>query len=289
MQTCIAGMITHQPGLVDRDTTYGPGQVCNAVLTRGQYNIRCGFWRERGAELSAVPTGTMIALLQVNVVHNAGSWKSSATEATQIVDRPEAIEAEIQEKNNEDDAGTSITKSHSTDYDKAATTRATLAALAGITAPTGSREMQGVYELHNVAVFGVSSVINDGAFSMKSCTKCWRHVDPLTRVCSEHPGAGTANRWTFSLELADDTTSVAAMLFHDAASRLPFLHAGADELDNSATKRIVHALRAAPWSIRVVLKPDTRKDTTYLEVKRITQTIVADGIVETYAHKKAPS
>jgi hypothetical protein len=289
MQMCIAGLLTYQPGLVDRDTQWGPGRVCNAVLKQGDHDIRFSFWRDSGAKLAAVPVGTIRAYLQVNVVQTGGSWECRATEATQIVECPAEIEAAIRNNTDQNAAATSLTKQVNIEYDTAPSKTTTLSALASIIAAKGSRDMPGVYELHNAAVLGVSAVLGDGSFQMLSCKECFQRVEPGTPpTCAQHPNAGAAPRWIFALELADGETSLQATLYNDAASTLTFLPDGGDVDGHAVKQRIIQGFRAAPWSFRLVLKPDLLKDTNYVEIKRLTHTLTAGGVVETYDHRKSP-
>ena len=289
MQTCIAGMITYQPGLVDRETRYGPGQVCNAVIKQENHDIRCSFWRGQGAALAALPVGTVRAFLQVNVVQSGGSWECRATEATQIVSCLADTEAEIQGATDQESVGTSLTRSCAIDYDTAPAILTTLSALAAIIAPKVQREMHGVYELHNAAVLGVSAVLSDGTFTMKCCSECWGQIDPHADNCADHPSAGTANRWIFALELADGDTSLSAMLYNDAAMSLPFLPKDAPATEPRTKQLIIRGFRGAPWSFRLALKQDHLKNCNYVEIKRMTQTITSEGVVETHTPKKGPS
>ena len=48
--------------------------------------------------------------------------------------------------------------------------------------------LEGVFEVHSVAVLGVSSVLNDGSFQMRSCTKCKAIVH--TEFFEEKGGGG---------------------------------------------------------------------------------------------------
>ena len=287
MQMCIAGLVTWQPGLVDRDTKHGPGKVCNAVVKQGDHDIRFSFWRDHGVALAEVPVGEVRAFLQVNIVQDRGSWECRATEATQIVPCPKDVEAAIKGITDQEAPGTSLTKQMSIDYDRAPTRAITLSALAGIIAPKGSRDLPGVFELHNVAVLGVSAVLGDGSFQMQCCAECFQRVEPGAS-CTEHPMADVKPRWIFSLELADGGTSLAAMLYNDAASGLAFLPTTGNHDAPQVKQRIISAFRASPWSCRLVLRPDLLKDSNYVEIKKIAQTLTAEGVVETYGHKKMP-
>ena len=288
LQTCIAGIIQYQPGLIDRDTKFGPSQVCNAVLKQGNHDIRCSFWREQGAALADLPVGTVTALLQINVVQNGGSWECRATESTQLMLCPESLKQDILANTDLDSAGVSLTKHTSIDYDTVSTTSVTLSALAAIISPKGSRDLGGVYEVHNCAILGVSAVLTSGTFKMIACKECFRQVQDMSAACNDHPDAGTASRWMFSLEIADGGCSLPAMLYHDQAATLAFLSDKVDSSDPAVKQQIVREFRAAPWSFRLIFKPDVNKDGNYLEIKKLTPTITSGGVVETYTHVNAP-
>jgi hypothetical protein len=40
---CLLGVVSHQPGSVMRETPYGPGKVCNAVVKQEAHTTRCAF------------------------------------------------------------------------------------------------------------------------------------------------------------------------------------------------------------------------------------------------------
>ena len=96
LQVCLAGVITHQPGLVARDTQFGQGEVCNAVVRQNETDIRCSFWRSQGAALADYAVGSAVALMQVNVCRHGGSFEVRATEATALagtdVDAPASVQ-----------------------------------------------------------------------------------------------------------------------------------------------------------------------------------------------------
>ena len=138
------------------------------------------------------------------------------------------------------------------------------------------------------AVLGVSAVLGDGTFQMRSCTECLRQVDPGANACANHPTAGTAIRWIFSLELADGDTTLSAMLYNDAATSLPFLQNGVDAEEPKVKQLIIRGFRGAPWSFRLVLKQDNLLSGNYVEIKKMTQTITSEGVVETYIPQKGP-
>ena len=91
MRLSLIGVVSTQTGLVSRDTKYGAGEVCNAVIRHKDHLLRCGFWREHGKDLAAHPVGTALALHQVSVYHKNGAWEVAATEATQIEECPQEI------------------------------------------------------------------------------------------------------------------------------------------------------------------------------------------------------
>ena len=93
LQVCLAGVIMHQPGLVARDTQFGQGEVCNAVVRQNETDIRCSFWRSQGAALADYTVGSAVALMQVNVCRHGGSFEVRATEATQVLACPADVEA----------------------------------------------------------------------------------------------------------------------------------------------------------------------------------------------------
>lgn len=51
--------------------------------------------------------------------------------------------------------------------------------------------------------------------------------------------------------------------------------------DARARQKVLRAFRAVPWSIRIVLKTDDYNKTNVLQVKRVAQTITAEGIIST--------
>ena len=79
LQVCVLGIVTHQPGLVHRETTWGAADVCNAVLRQGRTEIRCGFWRRHGEELAEHVVGEAVALMR-----KGDSWELFANESTVV-------------------------------------------------------------------------------------------------------------------------------------------------------------------------------------------------------------
>ena len=183
-----------------------------------------------------------------------------------------------------------MTKRITIDYDAAPTQQTTLSTLAAIIPPRGARELNGLYEMHNVAIIGVSACMGDGTFQMRACNKCFCQVaEASADGCSQHPDAGTTMRWLFQLELADGETTLPATLYNDAVAGLNFLPKDpVDTAQDAVRAKIVLGFRALLWSLRLVFRPDNYKDNNYVEIKRIAPTITVDGLIETYVPRKSP-
>ena len=121
---------------------------------------------------------------------------------------------------------------------------------------------------------------------MQACQQCKASVAEDTQKCATHPDAGTELRWIFSLELADQRGSCAAMLYHDVASLLSTL--AGDAADTKARARIVRAFRAVPWSARLVFRSNEYKQQNYLEIKRLEPTLTAEGVIASFRLLPAP-
>ena len=91
MRLSLIGVVSTQTGLVPRDTKYGAGEVCNAVIRQKGHMLRCGFWRQQAKDLAGYEVGAALALHQVSVHHKNGGWEVAATEATQIEECPQEI------------------------------------------------------------------------------------------------------------------------------------------------------------------------------------------------------
>ena len=174
----------------------------------------------------------------------------------------------------------SLTQAHRVDFDVAQALPVTVSALAGIIAGKGARELSGVYEVHNGAVIGVSPVMDDGSFQMSSCRECWRHVRSADAACEACGPVGTEARWIFSLEIADATSSVSAMLYHGTTKLLHFLpkdRPAGHPLDSKEIQRMLREFRAPLWSLRCVLRAGAMRDMNTLEIKRMEPTISPEG------------
>ena len=286
MRHCLIGIITHQPGAVARDTRYGPGRVCNAVIKHDEHDIRCGFWRDHGEKLAQYGLGAAVALYQVLVYFANGSWEVGATESTVIADCPADLAVELNAKTDHTAAGISLTQPFSTDYDTVRTRPATLSGLASVLRPSQPRSLSGVFEIHSVAVVGVVAVLSNDNFQMQACQQCKATVAEDTQKCSIHPDAATEMRWIFSLELADQVASCKTMLYHDTASLLSFLTGDATDLKVRA--KIVRAFRAVPWSVRLVFRSNEYRQQNYLEIKRMEPTLTFEGVVASFRLLPAP-
>ena len=237
------------------------------------------------------PVGEAIALYQVLIYYQNGSWEVAATESTQITPCPADLLASLTQTTDVGADGISLTQAVSIDYDTAHTRPATLSGLASVIRPSQVRTLPGIFEVHSTAVMGVASALSNGDFQMRACAKCKTSVaeDPGlgdSAVCSTHPDAGVEDRWLFSLHLKDQHGGCQAMLYHDAASTLPFLTGVV--ADAKALPKIVRAFRAIPWSLRLVFKANDYKQTNYLEVKRMVPTLTAEGIVAAFRLLPAP-
>ena len=279
LQVCLAGVISHQPGLVSRETQHGPGEVCNAVLRQNSTDIRCAFWRSHAAALADFSVGAKVVLMQVNVCKHGDSFEVRATEATEVRICPEDVAAtDLAGTQDDQTAVVSLTQTLTINYDEIPATRAAVSAIAGIIAPQAPRAMTGVYEMHNAAVVGVASAVGDDQYQMEACRTCKRRVEE--GVCSDHPGAGTERRWFLSLTVADASGQMQVALYHDVAATLPFLPE--DATKELALRRMVRAFRAPLWSMRVVFKTNDYLQNNYVEVKRMVHTITREGVVATY-------
>lgn len=287
MRVCLAGLIFYQPGAVTRDTEYGQAGVCNAVLKQGNHQIRCAFWRNFADDLSAQVVDTAVVLMHVTVKKvKADSWEAHATESTQIIPCPSDVETTLRESTEISVPGISLTTTTSINYDTVPATPYTLSALAACIVPKLCRDLTGVFEVHNVAVMGISPIQADGTFLLNACAECKKSLGKDTDRCDEHAEVGTQQRWLMSLELADDQGSVQAIAYHDALANIDFLPSS--EPDAKGAQKLHRQFRAQPWSFRIVFKQNTYKNENSLEIKRMSPTFAPEGVISTYTHKAAP-
>ena len=206
IRVSLIGVVSTQPGLVSRETKYGNAEVCNAVIQQKGHLVRCGFWRTIGKTLSEYPVGTAVVLHQVNVYTKNGGWEVSSTESTLIEECPQELREPLLSETNLEAGGTSLTQQISNvDYNTTRTIPATLSGLAPVIAPqAGVRDLRGTFEVHSVAVLGVSSVLSDGSFHMRSCAKSKALVREELNQCDKCAESdGLENRWIFSIDMAD--------------------------------------------------------------------------------------
>ena len=291
-QVCAIGVVSHQPGIVERDTPYGRGSVCNAVIKQGQHDIRCAFWRAHATTLAAYPVGAAVALMQVNAKQRNGSWEIFATEATQVTACP-ALFADVVRAATDITETTalasSLTKRHAVDYDTVPAIASTVSGLMSVPVPFQTRDLPGVFELHCVAVTGVAGAAADSDWQIKSCAECKKKIPEGQDACSGHPEAGTEMRWLLKLSIADNTGGGSAVVYHDAASTLDALSSSGAALDAQARRVRAAALRATPWTLRCVFKTNDVTGHNYLEVKRMVPTLTNEGVVSTWAPISAPA
>ena len=292
IRVSLIGVVSTQPGLVTRETKYGPGEVCNAGIQQKEHLVRCGFWRTHGQSLSEYPVGTAVVLHQVNVYTKNGGWEVSSTESTIIEECPQELREPLLSETNLEAGGTSLTQRlDSVDYNTTKTIPATLSGLASVIAPqAGVRDLRGTFEVHSVAVLGVSSVLSDGSFHMRSCVKCKALVREELNQCDKCAESdGLENRWIFSIDMADQGGAATnVMLYHDAAKEIPFLDTTDETIDDNRKLKIIRSFRSKPWSVRVVFRKNEMKQTNYLEIKKMEPTLTTEGAVGSFRLLPAP-
>lgn len=292
VQVCAVGVVSHQPGVVERDTPYGRAGVCNAVIKQGRHDIRCGFWRNHAAALAAFPVGSTVALMQVNVKQLNGSWELFATEATQIKGCPADLAAAVSATTDVTDgaeAATSLSKRHAVDYDTAPAIASTVSGLMSVPVPFEMRDLPGVFELHCVAVTGVAGASADSDWQIRSCVECKKKIPDGQDACGNHPNAGTELRWLLKLGIADNTGGGSVVMYHDAVASVGVLGESAELLDAQARRLRAAALRATPWTLRCIFKTNDASNVNYLEVKRMVPTLTSEGVIATWTQAAGPA
>ena len=91
-----------------------------------------------------------------------------ATEATQIEICPEDLRENLISATDLGANGVTLTQTHSIDFDTVKTKPATLSGLVSVIQQGLVRDLEGVFEVHSVAVMGVSPVVSDGGFQMRA-------------------------------------------------------------------------------------------------------------------------
>ena len=67
LNVCLAGIITKQPGAIDRDTKIGHMKVCNAELRAQGTTVQCAFWRHHAETLASFDYGEVVQMNMVRV------------------------------------------------------------------------------------------------------------------------------------------------------------------------------------------------------------------------------
>ena len=166
--------------------------------------------------------------------------------------------------------------------------------------PHLSRDLSGgLYEVHNVAITGVSSILSDEKAVMACCQECKCQI--ATDACAEHPEAGTEMRWILELQLAEEGGTAQAIVYHDviASSRLmldpspPDLTgiSAEDEaltLTSKLVQKFIRQMKAVPWTILLSFQKQGYKDVNSLVVRMLTPTWTEDGVVGTWSPNPLP-
>ena len=93
---CMLAVVAKQPGRVERMSSYGSANVCNAVVRQHDTTIRCAFWRDSGDKLAEFEEGACIAMYQIRVLKIAeGEWELRATESTSIEQCPAELKDRV--------------------------------------------------------------------------------------------------------------------------------------------------------------------------------------------------
>ena len=69
------------------------------------------------------------------------------------------------------------------DYDVVNTTPAIMSGLSSVILASNPRHLEGVFEVHSLAVLGVTAVLADGTYQMRSCSTCKMQVREEFDVC----------------------------------------------------------------------------------------------------------
>ena len=124
--------------------------------------------------MARFPVGREVALLQVTVKKvSDGSWEVGASDATQVIDCPADLVKGLRSETDMSDTAapaTSLTRRQAVDYDTAPAQPSTVSGLASVIVPQVVRDLPGIYEVHSVAVMGVSPLVFDGAWQIRSCS-----------------------------------------------------------------------------------------------------------------------
>ena len=290
-QVCLVAVVAEQPGVKQRDTRFGPSQVCNAVLRQGTTSIRCSFWKAHAEALAEWALGETIALMQVRVQKDENSYSVTATEATTIMRCPESVKEEVTSATDLAQDAQCLTQHAQTDYDTVRCKPATLSILAGLIVHDTPRTLAGVYEVHSVAVCGIAPMASSETWLMTSCSVCKRQLQSGQTACAEHGDAAAEKRWLLSVDFADCSGHLQrAMLYHDVAMTIPCLQEAfvAGEPDSRTKAMLVRQLRRSLWSIRAVYKLLEYKNESVVEIKRMALTVTSGGVLASWQLVREP-
>ena len=154
--------------------------------------------------------------------------------------------------------------------------------------PSAPRELNGVYEVHSVAILGMFSVLQDENFCMKCCGTCKKQVAAETVSCPDHPEAPVVHRWRAKVSFADDSGSAEAMIYHEALQDNKLLPTEATALTQPQIVALTRKVRSQLWSLRVVYRTNEYKQLNYLEIKKMRPTLTEEGVVSTWSTLPLP-
>ena len=224
--------------------------------------------------------GTAVAIYQARVKKIAeDEWEIRGTESTHIEACPSELATSILgETDLSEDSAENLTSTKTVDYAKVKTTPSCVGTLMSVIAPKQIRELTGVYELHNVTIHGLSSVLQDDDLMMTWCPKC-KSKSPCTAGCEE----GLEKRWIAKVALADRTGRGEAMAYHEALQDSTVLPKEIKTLTSAQFVSASRMARSYPWSLRIIFKRNELKDENILEIKKMTPTLSAGGLLRAWS------
>jgi hypothetical protein len=292
LQCCVLARIAHQPGAQLRQSMYGEGLVCNAIMRVKEATIRASFWRAAAETLANYAVGSNVALYQVTVKKvGTDDWELRANQSTRIDGCPTDLEESLMQSTNlETEATESLTQVHEIDYATVISNPSNVGSLAALLLPGHVRDLNGVFEVHNVTALGVSSVLYDGNFSMQSCSKCKKQVDFHTGQCRNpaHANEQIIPRWIAKVTLHDANGSADAIIFHDALVSSQIFQGLAEPLTDIQVVTLQRKVRNALWSARIIYKANEEKQQNELEVKLMLPTFTIDGVLASWSIPLVP-
>ena len=220
-----------------------------------------------------------------------GEWELRGTESTSIQECPDDLrEMVLSDTNLTQRPGRELTSPHvaSIDYDLVPAIPSRAGTLTAIMVPSAPRELNGVYEVHSVAILGMSSVLQDENFCMKCCGTCKKQVAAETVSCLDHPEAPVVHRWLAKVSFADDSGSAEAMIYHEALQDNKLLPTEATALTQPQIVALTRKVRSQLWSLRVVYRTNEYKQLNYLEIKKMRPTLTEEGVVSTWSTLPLP-